>query len=225
MSLGLSCAVVAVMALCVPGQSLIRLWACRISITGALVLYAPVAEISVGLMNCESSQLALRLVSSLDGHAGDAAPSSSALASQLSTWNLLASDPYFVCFAGQHASPGYLAELVFAVYICALPIVSLMWLWRSIREARATGSKASSLLLDPTFAPFLSDPGHTLRFWYWRHIDLFVMFILAINQGLQPRPTAGNLIVRIRAVFTCSAHVFDARLFSRPLSCRRSKFA
>lgn len=210
MSIGLACAVVGVVALCIPYRSDARMWACRIGMTGALLLYAPVTEITIGLMNCELVQLSLRLVSALDGHAGDAAPSSATAASQLSTWNLLANDPHFVCFEGQHASAGILAELVFAVYVCAFPVILLAWIWRSIREARklqaATSSKdlSAPLSLDPAIAPFVVDPGYALRFWYWRFLDLFVIFILAINQGLQPRPQTANLIVRPSGGF---AHV------------------
>ena len=198
------------------------------------------AEAAIGLLNCETVSLPQSGLSSLDGLADYAPPP--ALMSQLVRVLLLASDPYFVCFAGQHTLAGGLAVLALVAYVTLLPLVTLYWLWRSPElKSRQQHAPQKQAQLRRTFswrtrkvaaevphapppaepgsaategapaeqppappdamlAPFLGDSGYASRFWWWRHVDLGAMLVLAVNQAALPRPSTVPLIVS-RVVF------------------------
>jgi len=137
----------------------------------------------------------------------------------------LKSDPYFVCFAGQHALAGGLAALVLVAYVVLLHLITLLWLWRSPELTRTQQLQQQPVVLhqaeaieasvkdeaahsglpaaDPILSPFLGDSGYAIRFWWWRHADLIAMLILAANQAAQPRPNAVPLIV---SCISCCVH-------------------
>lgn len=236
MSAGLLCTGAASVAY-VWGHGSLRKWVGGVAVTAALLLHATVAETSVGLLNCVPVSLPRTALSSLDGYGSYSPPP--ALASQLVTVRLLAGDPFFVCFEGQHTTAGALAACVLVLYIVLLPALALRWLWRSPAliaelaaaraaatdvakdaaikyeqekgfdgasaatppalpraQARAKASRGPKLPPpDPLLAPFLGDSGYAPRFWFWRHIDLAIMLALAVNQGVQPRPTDPQSIV------------------------------
>ena len=108
--------------------------------------------------------------------------------------------------------------LVLVAYVVLLPVITLLWLWRSpelkrlphlqhqpvvfqqttaIEASAATAKETAPALptADPILTPFLGDSGYAMRFWWWRHVDLIAMLVLAANQAAQPRPSTVPLIV------------------------------
>ena len=233
------------------GRGALRKWIGGLSMTLALILHATVAETVIGMLGCEYVSLPQRALSSLDGRAGYTPPP--ALASQSASVLLLMSDPFFVCFEGQHTFVGAVAAIALALYIVALPVAAFYWLWRSprlaaeLRAQRAMTAEnrkgdslptltesikptgeilvlsikgklrgASSPLppIDPLLGPFMEESGYAARFWFWRHIDLLAMLILAANQAAQPRPSTVFKIVRALHVrFAFKFHGYNLNCF------------
>ena len=151
----------------------LRRWGGRAVITLALILHATVAETAISLLNCRDVSLSGAALASLDATArvaSTAGPGDTSLHRIL----LLASDPYFVCFAGQHTAAGALAGVALLVYAALFPCVALVWLWRSPwlaaqlraeREAaaagRGRGRKLAPLAAAAAAAPSEADRAST----------------------------------------------------------------
>lgn len=103
----------------------------KVSMTGALLL-APIAiEKAVVLVNCQFATMTGVAITALDG--GDSYGAKISSSTDLVSLPLLSSDPYYVCFAGQHAIAGIMAIVCLVVYAMGLPLLTFIWLRRDPR--------------------------------------------------------------------------------------------
>jgi hypothetical protein len=115
-------------------------------LTAAVLLLPMAAEASIGLMSCVSVELTAGALAPLDGGAALAAKLS---AKQVTIVSLLASDPFFVCWApgGSHAPAGYLSVATFIVYVALLPIAVFVSVWRDPgTRAQVAAARAAELV-------------------------------------------------------------------------------
>lgn len=70
----------------------------RLAMTGALLLLPMAAGHAMGLLSCETVPLSAAAIAALDGGSAVAAPPGARL---LAPVPVLASNPFFVCFAGR----------------------------------------------------------------------------------------------------------------------------
>ena len=95
----------------------------RITLTIAVMLYPAVANAAFDLMHCESVSMARSAASALDGGKTFLARlggSESSVAVPL-----LANNPFFVCWEGNHKAAAYVAIAVLLSYSAGLPLVVL----------------------------------------------------------------------------------------------------
>lgn len=121
-------------------QARLRQWVGRAVLTVALILHATVSETTVALLNCREALLSDSALRSLDASANMAGTSSG---SNLHSVLLLKSDPFFVCFRGQHTAAASLAIVTLAFFVTVFPCVALWWVWRDpwLREQLQTATK------------------------------------------------------------------------------------
>jgi hypothetical protein len=100
--------------------------------TGALILHPTTSKAALGLLSCREAPVTVNELDSLDG--GDKyRPAAVSSLRDLIMVPLLTSDPKFVCFSGSHMPAGWLAVASIIVYVGALPLVVLAWLWFDAR--------------------------------------------------------------------------------------------
>lgn len=109
----------------------------RLAMTGALLLYPTAAGAAFSLLSCQGVSLSAAAFAVLDG---GSSLSQVAARSRL-TVSVLATNPFFVCFAGSHRPAAILAIVVIVLYIAMLPLM-VFWLLR--RDAWLRGELAAS---------------------------------------------------------------------------------
>ena len=103
----------------------------RVALLASLVLFAPVSRIAVELLACETVSMPPAGVLGLNGGGSIAMPSADTTGGGGASIHVstLGSNHYFVCWArsGAHLPAGVLAALTLAVYVVALPLLTLRW--------------------------------------------------------------------------------------------------
>ena len=94
----------------------------RGSFTLMTLMYAIVTNTVLGLLYCQQAEVD-------DG-------------SSVATKWLLVSNPFYECFAGEHALPGYMALVLLGTYVIGYPLLTYFWVRRKI-HAVMVKSKAS----------------------------------------------------------------------------------
>ena len=222
-----------------PRRSLARL-AGRATLTLAVILYPTTLQHAATLVHCEAVTLATSALQSLDGGgsllASGSGSSGGGAAAPLVATPLLASNPFFVCWApgGSHRPAGVLACVVLALYCAALPLTVLAWLRAQLparggTAAAAGGKRAAvdtpppppviasavtgtktpgSAVTDPLPDPILAPFLSDFRpgVWAAKHVDLTLLMLLALLEALLQRPASAPLIAA-KAVLTCSGMV------------------
>lgn len=220
-----------------PLESLLRHLG-RAALVVCLIAYPAATLDAVRLVYCPVVPMSSVAFAALDGGSSSISAAFSGTGS-VST-SLLASDPYYVCWAsgGAHRPVGVLAVISLALYVIALPLVAWVWVWRdaavrpratdagapsenggiSPPEARALHPDKSPLVdtapSDPLLAPFLADTVPSA--WYFRHCELAVTLALAATGAIMPTPAtaaqaAGKAVIIITALSALLTIVAAAR--------------
>lgn len=108
----------------------------RICLTLALILYPLASSSAVGLLVCVATPTTPTALASLDG-GGDTSASGGSV-------SVLVSNPYFVCWRGTHSAAGAFAAAALALYVAALPVLSILWAWRAAERERAAAAEAEA---------------------------------------------------------------------------------
>lgn len=133
---------------------------------------APIAvEKAVVLMNCQTVSMVAVAVSSLDGGESYAAAQ---VATATVSLPLLASDPYYVCFNGQHNLVGVMGIVCIIFYVMGLPLLTFIWLRREpwlhleIQHVNSEVARQSAAIvpLSPSFWPIKSS--RSIKAVSWR---------------------------------------------------------
>jgi hypothetical protein len=146
------------------------------------IAYSSVSNMTLFLLRCPTVVLSSAAVASLDG-----APVASGAVVELP---ILASNPYFVCYAGSHLQIIPLAWLVIGVYIIGFPAGTALWVWRSLKiqgkDVQAVDRN------DAVLAAFTAAYARPNVF-FWRHIEWISLFGLsALRTWLQPSPLSAS---------------------------------
>lgn len=98
-----------------------------------LLLYPPAARDALALLNCSPVAVSPSGCISLNGCSGSSSVGSSNDRSRTVTVRVLASNPFYVCWApgASHVTAGGLAVAVLIVVVLAFPLFSYVVLWRS----------------------------------------------------------------------------------------------
>ena len=137
----------------------------------------------------------------------------------LTTVSVVASNPLVPCLGRLHAPAGGFAAAVLLVYVAAMPAITFFWLWyddrllhelRALMRATATStdpckSSPSDAIASiespsqpppvlpravPMLFPFLGGSDYGTAAWYWRHVDIVVVFGLSATNALLPTPAS-----------------------------------
>lgn len=97
------------------------------ALTLALLLMPMATEAAVGLLACDAVRMRASAVRILDGGSAFATGRKS---QDVVNVPVLASNPYFLCWAGSHVAAASVAAIAMALYLTGLPVCVFVWLWR-----------------------------------------------------------------------------------------------
>lgn len=120
-----------------------------VAVRAVLLLIPPAARNALALLNCAPTSLSSSGCASLDGCSSDSS-SAGGRGSTVSV-SLLASNPYYVCWAtgGAHAAAGGLAAVVVLLVIIAFPLATLWAVWsRGIDLRKRSPLSGSARVMD-----------------------------------------------------------------------------
>ena len=194
---------VALVAVCLRRSLPFRAWrpVALLGISLSVYLHPAASASALRLLDCRTVQLSATAVAALEDSTGGSAATattdevSSSVA--LRTVLVLASNSYVICFGRLHAPAGWFAAASLLFYVAAMPVCTLVWLWFDARLALAlhTSSLAEpSKHLpqpEPLLYPFLNGSDYRVESWFWRHIDMAIVFGLSATTALLP--TASSL--------------------------------
>lgn len=172
-----------------------------VGISLAVYLHPAASASALRLLDCRTVQLSATAVAALEvstgGSAATATTDDVSASVALRTVSVLSSNSLIQCFGTLHAPAGWLAAASLLVYVAAMPVCTLTWLWFDARLAlalRACSRAEPSKHLpqpEPLLYPFLNGSDYRVESWFWRHIDIAVVFGLSATTALLP--TASSL--------------------------------
>ena len=172
----------------------------------AVYLHPTASSSALRLLDYRSVQLSATAVAALEDSSGTSAASSTtqgfSTSPELTTVSVVASNPLVRYFGILHAPAGGFAVAALVSFVALMPALTFLWLWQDAQQRRKLAQDYQPILF-----PFIGGSDYGPASWYWRHVDIVIVFGLSATNALLPTPaslleTAVRLAVTITLLVT-----------------------